>query len=72
MLRYLFQKRRDYIIDYEIENQKIIDSNIAFVTAKVRRYGLRADDNYRYRYRLEKSGRWWYVISIDATVLMDR
>jgi hypothetical protein len=69
-IKFLSGKRADYIVDFEVTGEEVLkDRNIAYVEAKVRRFGARYPFVYSYRYTLEKYRDFWLVIDVDATVM---
>jgi len=66
---YLSTPRRDYIVDYTIVKESILDDRkTAYVDAKVIRFAAPKPYVYVYRYTLESSAGSWIITGVDATV----
>ena len=66
---FLFRQRADYILNFNVYSSELSHSGkIAYVEAKVERFGIRKNENYKYRFKLEKWKKFWLITKIDATV----
>jgi len=67
-VRYLSQKKSDYIVNFRVIEEVIMpDNKYAYVYVKVERYGKRINKFYKYKYALEKVNGVWEINSLEAT-----
>ena len=72
-ISYLSSPRRDYVLDYDVIDEKILDDgNSAVVTVNIRRHGSIMPFAYEYRFSLERNGAMWKISSSDATIKKDK
>ena len=70
---YLSTPRRDYIVDYDIKSESILEGGRnAFVEAKVTRQSAPRPYVYTYKYALENVNGSWLITGVDATVSKER
>ena len=70
---YLSTPRRDYIVDYSIVSESILDGGKnAYVEAKVTRQSAPKPFVYTYKYSLESVNGSWLITGVDATVSKER
>jgi hypothetical protein len=70
---YLSTPRRDYIVDYSVISESILDGGKnAFVEAKVTRLSAPRPFVYTYKYSLESVNGSWLITGVDATVSKER
>lgn len=67
-IEFLKQERTDYIIDFKILNELVIEDNVAYVDALVRRFGPKFPFIFNYRYTLESFRDLWVITDVEATV----
>ena len=68
--KFLKKDRNDYILEYKILNQSLLDdNNYAYVDTLVKRYGIRIPYTYIYRYTLEKYKNFWVITDVQANVI---
>jgi hypothetical protein len=66
---FLSTPRRDYIVDYEIVSESILDGGkVSYVQAKVTRQSAPKPYVYIYKYTLESYNGSWLITGVDATV----
>jgi hypothetical protein len=70
---YLSTPRADYIVDFEIRSESILDDRkTAVVDTRVTRNASPRPYQYMYRYTLEQSNGSWYISGVDVTVSKER
>lgn len=70
---FLSTPRRDYIVDYEIKSESILEGGKnAYVEAKVTRQSAPRPYVYTYKYSLENVNGSWLITGVDATVSKER
>lgn len=68
-ITFIKRGREDYIISFNVGDESIVEGNrIAYVNAKVQRYGTKFGFRYNYKYILEKFESLWLITGVDATL----